>query len=119
MMRNLWILVLTTSLMLGITDQGYADESIANKIVSSVRIQGTIVGQGIAPAAILDDLIAREGDTFLIDAETGRLVARLFEKEIDNHPANLKVKIVSIAHGAVVLEYEGTNLSLAVGPRGW
>lgn len=104
--------------MLSAADQGYADEALANKIANSVRIQGTVVGQNIVSAAILDDLIAREGDTFLVD-ETGRLVARLFEKEIDNHPTSLKVRVVSIAHGAVVLEYEGTNLSLAVGPRSW
>jgi Na+-translocating ferredoxin:NAD+ oxidoreductase RnfG subunit len=86
--------------------------SIEDKIAKAVKVQGTVVGENIVPAAILDDLIARVGDTFLVDEASGRLIARLGTEELDDHPANLQVKVISILHGNVVISHLDVNISL-------
>ena len=119
MMYNLNMKKFSWILLIALAMPAAADEAIANKIISAVKIQGTVVGKNITPSAIVDDLIVHEGEVFSIDSETGHLMSRLFPKEIDDHPSDQKVKVISIAHGNVVFEYEGTNISLVVGPRSW
>ena len=86
-------------------------------IGNNVKVQGTIVGVDIVPAAILDDLIVQEGNVFLIN-DSGNLVRRLYTKEIDKElkhgatPRNKQVTIKQIYPGGVTVEHNGTLISI-------
>jgi Na+-translocating ferredoxin:NAD+ oxidoreductase RnfG subunit len=114
-MRKLMLILALVTCLAGPL-QADDNPSLDNKIAKAVKVQGTVVGENIVPSAILDDLIARVGDTFLIDEASGRLVAKLGNKELDDHPANLQVKIVSILHGNVIISHLDVNISLLARP---
>jgi len=90
------------------------DAGMQQKIVESVKIQGTVTGENIKPAAIIDDLIAREGDVFLVDSETGNLQMRLGASEAPKYAPELQVKIIAVTAGSVVLQHNGTHLVLVM-----
>lgn len=110
-MKKLFLMLV---LVLGMGLPGMAQEmsELAGKISDVVRVQGTVVGENIVSAAILDDQIVRVGDVLLVDEATGHLVTKLGASEIPQHPTHLKVKVVAIAHGNVVINHEDINLSL-------
>lgn len=91
-----------------------ADENLElnSKIANAVRVQGTVVGANIVSAAILGDLIVREGDTLLVDEASGRLIIKLAPNELGDHPEHLKVKVIHILHGNVVICHLDANISL-------
>jgi len=114
-MRKL-LLILTLMCCLGRPVLADENSDLGDKIAKAVKVQGTIVGENIIPAAILDDLIAREGDTFLVDETSGRLVAKLGPEELGDHPDRLQVKVVIIVHGNVVINHLDVNISLLARP---
>ena len=111
-------LLLILTLVFSLTQPMCAEENseLNSKIANAVRVQGTVVGENIVSAAILDDLIVRVGDTVLIDEATGRLVAKLGAEELDDHPDKLKVTIVFIEHGNVGVRHLDVTISLLARP---
>ena len=106
--------ILALALMCTLTLPLQAEElSLGEKISHVVKVQGTVVGEKIIAAAILDDLIVREGDVVLVDGATGKLVVKLLPKELDSYADDLKITVVSITHGHVIISHAGQIINLA------
>jgi len=112
-------LLLAFALILSLSLPVLADDvvlSTADKIKHVVKVQGTVIGEKIVSAAILDDIIVREGDVVLIDVASGRLVAKLGPKEIENYPEERLLAVVSIVTGHVAVKYLGESITLIARP---